>query len=245
MNLEKIFAKKANAFSLAEIMVGMFVLAFLATITIPSVVSSTAEKVYLNGYKKAFKTVSTICDEYLQQDTNFIESTQESAVAFSKFFIENANVKELYAEAEPTEKSETYSSLKFKGKTYAGAKNPTSVSPTVKIASTPQFWFVTEDNLAYSIIIPEDAKCNEVLNINTAKSLSKTLSSSCLAVVVDTNGLLSNPNTIEDMEDISNEQYIPNLTNDRYYIFIGTNGAAAGNPKHILTAKINSGKSNL
>ncbi len=237
--------KKIVAFSLAEIMVAMFVLAVLATLTIPSVVTSTSEKVYLSGYKKAFKTVSKISEEYLATSTNYFESTQESAVLFTKFFIENANVKELYADSEPTKNSETYSSLKFKGKVSAGAKNPTSTSSVIEITSKPEFWFVTEDNLAYSIVIPDDAKCNEVLNINTAKNLSKTLKSSCFAVVVDTNGLLTNPNTIEDMEDISGEEYLPNLKNDRFYIFIGTNGAAAGNPKHILSAKINSGKSNL
>ncbi len=239
------FRKKIYAFSLAEIMVSMFVLALLATLTIPSVVTSTSEKVYLSGYKKAFKTVSKICEEYLDVPLNYFESTQESAVLFTKFFIENANVKELYADGEPTKKSETYSSLRFKGKISAGAQNPTTESSIIEITSKPEFWFVTEDNLAYSVVIPDGAKCNEVLNINTAKNLSKTLVSSCFAVVVDTNGLLNNPNSIETMEDISNEEYIPNLKNDRFYIFIGTNGAAAGNPKHILSAKIYSGKSNL
>ena len=229
--------KKNIAFSLAEIVASMFVLGFLAALTIPSIQTSTLNKINYKGYKKAFKSLSTVTDDYLKVSSNYIESSQESAAKFIKYFVENVNVKELYATAYVTKNSDTYSSLAFKDDIYAGAADPASVSSEIEISSIPKFWMVTDDNLAYSVIIPKGAKCKEVLNINTAKNLTKTLKSSCFAVVIDTNGLLANPNKIEDTEDISQEKYIPDLKNDRYYIFVGSDGIAAGNPKYILSAR--------
>ena len=237
--------RKYHAFTVAEITVALILTSFLFAISIPSLISGSAEKIYANGFSKAFKTVSAVTNKYLETPDALILPDETSAVDFVKYFIESAEVKALYAEENPDKNSDTYSNLKFRNNVLAGAKNPTSVSNEIQIKSTPSFWFVTDDNLAYSVIIPDGANCEEVLNINTAHNLTDTLTASCFAVVVDTNGIFANPNTIEDMQDISNEEYIPNLTKDRYYIFIGDNGVAAGNPKHILSAKVYGGKSNL
>lgn len=230
--------KNYTAFSLAEIMVALFVLGVLASLTIPSMVTGANEKLYTRSYMKAYSTVSNIIANYMGSDEALLSSDDESIVQFTKYFIENTSVRELYAESNPNEKSETYSALKFGKNVIAGAKDPINVSSRININSKPNFWFVTDDNIAYSVVIPNGAKCSETLNINTAKNLNSALKASCFAVVVDTNGLFKNPNTLDETQDIANEKYIPNLVNDRYYIIIGSDGATKGNPNHILTAKV-------
>ena len=228
---------KNFGFSLAEVMVTMFVIGALAIISLPTFTGNAAEKKYIEGFNKGFMTISKAADMYFTIPFHYVMPTKDHAEKFSKYLIETLSVKELYADANPDKKSEIYASLQFKGGLTAGAKDPVSISPPVEISSTSSFWFVTDDNLPYSVILPAKAKCLEVLNINALKTLDKAVEASCFAVIVDTNGLYNNPNTLETLQDYAKEQYIPSLTNDRYYIFIGSNGAAAGNPKHIISAK--------
>ena len=230
--------RKIKGFSLVEMACALVVLSFIFMITVPTMVSSTADKIYISGYSKAVKTISAAVNYYLEDPENSIEPTVESAQKFIKFFIEKAYVSGLYEGESPSQTHEPCSNIIFGDGTIVGSANVSSISNVVNIQSKPSFWITTDDNIAYSIIIPNNAQCGDVLNINTAKNLSETIRYSCFVIITDTNGLFKFPNTIEETEDITDEIQTSNLKNDRYYIFIGSNGAAIGNPKHILSAKL-------
>ena len=238
--------KKISAYTLAEVMVTMVVLAFMAVLTIPSIVSGKIEKTYYKGYAKAYSTIQDVSEMYTRLPDGVYMPTHENIAKFIIYFSQKTNIKGLYAEADPKPKSQTFAALKFKDiKETAGAKNPTTISPEIEIGPTPTFWIVTDDNIAYSAIIPDKANCDEKLNLNTLPTQSDTLSHSCFAFIVDTNGIFSNPNTLETTETIANDDRLPNLKHDRYYIFMGRDGATSGNPNAILSAKVFDSKTGL
>ena len=239
--------KKILGFTLTEAVVAMIVFAFLAVLSLPTVLENRTEKMVTKGYQKAFDTLQKTTESYKKETTGFFEPTQQNIAHYVKYFVKNTSVKALYAEAEPNSKSESYSALKFQDidNVLAGAENPATVSPDILISKEPSFWVVTEDNVAYSIVTDPDAACDEKLNVNTLSNLDDTLKASCFAFVVDTNGLFNKPNSINDLQDLSQEERIPPVKDDRYYIFVAKDGITAGNPNKIFSSRVFASKSNL
>ena len=238
--------KRNIAYTLVEVMVTMSVIAFLAVLTVPTILSGKAQKIYYKGYAKAFGTLQDVTDMYLRKSDAVFLPTQENIAEYVKYFAEHTSIKGLYAEANPTASSKTYAALKFKDvEGTAGAKNPSSVSPEIEIGAKPTFWIVTDDNLAYSFVIPDKANCDEKLNLNTLENLSSTIAGSCFVAVIDTNGIFTSPNTLDTTEDIANLDRVPNIKNDRYYVFMGRDGVTSGNPSHLFGAKLFDSKTNF
>ena len=231
--------KKFSGYTLAEVMVTLIVISFIAVLTLPSIIVSKAEKTYTKGYQKAYDTLNTITEKYLKEPTGYIVASQFSAAKFIQYFASNTNIKGLYAEAEPTPASTSFAALKFKDTNFTvGAKNPVTTSGDIELSINPTFWIVTEDNIAYSVVLPGNAQCDEKLNINTLTNLSDTMQKSCFAVIVDVNGVFTKPNKLDTLDDVAPLESIPHIKNDRYFIFMANDGITAGNPNHIYAAKV-------
>lgn len=109
-------------------------------------------------------------------------------------------------------------------------------------------WLVTDDGLAYSIVMGDGVTAandcalkSEILSQNSAANAAKI---SCLVVVVDVNGLYKGPNRLErqatsaqttagggpagDFISAGSLAKMNTLTRDRYYIYLGSDGATSG-----------------
>ena len=105
--------------------------------------------------------------------------------------------------------------------------------------STP--WLIAEDNIAYSVIKGEG--CSTIEEINKAGAHKNAVKKACAIVVVDLNGVNNAPNQLEPLtfdDNIAELDRIHDIA-DRYYIYIGKNGATSGSRNHTIVGKIISG----
>ena len=117
-----------------------------------------------------------------------------------------------------------------------------NVSPSAAGAT----WIVTEDNFAYTAVLADGGTKNEIcgskLDINSKTTIENTIKEGCFTVIVDVNGLNKSPNVVEPQitnhkaETTSNT--LDTLSGDQYYIFIGRDGATAGNAKLTATGRL-------
>ena len=246
---------KKAAFTLAEILIVLIVIGIISAIVIPAVLKNAMESKYISCYKKAYHTIINII-AMENVAGNLVNKPNKENVASIFEAIATGSAVKGYANIDSTNKyfdskilsaSDFKSCLVFKNKSDkttvypADSKIGDCAGSTSFVDATP--WIIGEDNISFSVTLPESAECLTREQINSKKTFSQAYSASCAIVVVDTNGLNNGPNTVEaQLSDSFNAKTeMGQLLGDRYYIFIGKNGATAGNESSLLTGRMISG----
>lgn len=236
-----------KGFTLAEILIVLMVIGAIATMTIPSLMKGVTESQWKTAYKKAYNTVINLCA--MERIAGNLPSTNDANGAKLMFTSLNASlaVKDYvrFAAAGPgiTAKSSDYTSNFTMTNAAGDTINPdTGLNGagqlTYQDASNTQGtpWIVTEDNFAYSVLLGDG--CGTKGAINSVATGASPKSQSCVIVMVDVNGLSNGPNTVEPNVEMAAGDAMPTLTGDRYYIYIGRDGATAGPKTSTVAGRI-------
>ena len=214
-----------KAFTLAEILIVLMVIGALATLTIPAMMRGVNETQWKTAYKKAYNAVVNLTA--MERIAGQLPTTADSE-----------GVKLVFNSLKTNLSVKDYATNKASG-TYVASDYLTE-SAAVSNANFrgESMWIITEDNMAY--LENKGGTCKYKADINAAESLSAAINASCVYVVVDVNGLGNGPNTIEVQQStaLNGGSEMLTLTGDRYYIFVGKDGAAAGNKTKLVTGRI-------
>lgn len=244
--------KNPKGFTIAEVLIVLIIIGIISALMIPAVLRHAAESRYIAGYKKGYHTiVNLIAMDIINGKIGQTPTKDNVAKIFDS--IATGIVVKSYANIDSANKyfnSKILMPEDFKSCiVFKNAQNQAMLYPrdskvgdcagsNTLTDSTP--WIIGDDNISYSITLPETNDCQTKEEINSKTTFSETYNSSCAVVVVDTNGLNNGPNTVEDQlsDNFNNNTKIGQLTGDRFYIFIGKNGATAGSESSVLTGRI-------
>ncbi len=238
-----------KGFTLAEILIVLMVIGAIATMTIPSLMRGVTESQWKTAYKKTYNTLVNLCAmERIAGNLPSEASRDKGSIRMFDSLNTSLSVKD-YAALE-TSSGNTYSdgtivtASKYKSCVkYTNAAGQT-VNSTCSFAwsdsEADSPWIITEDNLAYSVTV--GTGCGTKQSINSATNVSGALGQACAVVVVDVNGLSNGPNVLEPQLETEDTNFaskgMDTLTGDRYYIFIGKDGATAGSKTGTVTGRI-------
>ena len=219
-----------KAFTLAEILIVLMVIGALATLTIPAMMRGVNETQWKTAYKKAYNAIVNLTA--MERIAGQLPTTPDAdgiKLVFSSLR-SNLAVKD-YAAYKTTA-----------GATYAPSDYLTESDAISKSDFTgDKYWLITEDNIAYLELSGGSGDtCKYKADINAATTLGDAIQASCVYVLVDVNGLGNGPNTVEQQQStaLAESSDMLTLTGDRYYIFIGKDGAAAGHKTKLVTGRI-------
>lgn len=231
-----------KGFTLAEVLIVLMVIGAIATMTIPSLMKGVTETQWKTSYKKAYNAVINLCA--MERISGALPSTADMVGANKMFESLNANlsVKD-YADASKSAvdsgvvvlTSDLKNGVKYTDSNGAAVSTGTSQA---EASSTMTAWITSDDGISYAVL--PGTGCGTKQAIDGATSITDVLKSSCVVVVVDVNGLTKGPNILEPQQTagITSSATLGTLTGDRYYIFVGRDGATAG-PKGItVTGRI-------
>ncbi len=242
-----------KGFTLAEILIVLMVIGVIATLTIPSLMKGVTEAQYKTAYKKAYNVVVNVAamekiagslptNSGDDQVTKFWEALN-SSLSVKEYAINTANSGATYGA------NVYYSGVSFTNSNgynqFVGTSSGNIVSagyPTV----SGSVWIITDDNLAYAVYGKSSAHsgsdCGTVSEINSKSSHSDIMNVACGYVLVDVNGLGKGPNRVEQQQLNSGKNMatsqLSQLTGDRYYIYLGMDGATAGSKRDIVGGRI-------
>ncbi len=254
-----------KGFTLAEILIVLMVIGAIATMTIPSLMRGVTDTQFKTAYKKAFNTVVNLSSMERVAGNLPADNTGADVMSFFETLVSYLSVKD-YAEGTApgsltTSSTPTkfYNGVKY---TITPAGGGTAVDHTIGDQTAPlsageagEFspWLVSEDNIAYMVVKagatnaadgdnPGTAKCSPKATINASTTAVNAFNNSCLAVVVDVNGPTKGPNVMSTLgsEGIKSEaDALPEISGgDRYYIYLGSDGATAGPRLFTATGRI-------
>lgn len=247
-----------KGFTLAEILIVLMVIGAVATMTIPSLMKGVTESQWKTAYKKAYNAVVNLTA--MERIAGQLPSTCDD-VGVGKMFQSlrsNLSVKD-YAKAPTTaeiassatvDTNQFYTNINFSVATISGgsASAPAPADSTGETLNAGTIgeqspWITTDDNIAYAVTTPgTGAVCSTKEEINSAGANTEALKKSCVVVVVDVNGLSNGPNAVEPQVTattaLTATTSLATLTGDRYYIYIGRDGATAGSKKTTVTGRI-------
>lgn len=235
-----------KGFTLAEILIVLMVIGAIATMTIPSLMRGVTESQWKTAYKKTYNTlVNLTAMERIAGNLPSSNTREKGSLRMFESLNASLSVKD-YAALESGTKAYDDGVIVTASKYKSCVKYTNSAGQSVDDDcsfswsngdSSP--WIITEDNLAYSVSV--GTGCGTKQDINSATKTSGALNKACAVVVVDVNGLSNGPNVLEpqivDDKDIS-KKGMDTLTGDRYYIFIGKDGATAGSKVETVTGRI-------
>ena len=231
-----------RGFSLAEVVIASIFIGILATLTIPSTFSSLKYREHVTAYKNAFGKVKEVVASAAITDSTF-----DSAHRLYKLLNDSLPVIG-YSDAGIVNGvippgSDT---IRISASTMAeravwgnGTEAVTVGSPTGSTVSLPNGyspWIVTENGIAFSVYTWNVGSCGTISNIFHASqshingSLAyKAAYIGCAVLLVDVNGLDKGPNKSPSLDALTqDEAYNQIKENDRFLIFIGSDGATAG-----------------
>lgn len=235
-----------KGFTLAEILIVLMVIGVIATMTIPSLMRGVTEQQWKTGYNKAYNTISNLA-AMERVAGNLAGTNTGAAERFFESMVGTLNVRE-YA-TNPVNSGEIVTTgqyttgVKYKSATVGGTTEDAAddTEGTTQFDENGGAWIITEDNLAYSVIAGSNAegtkRCPTKQEILASTAQTPP---ACTYVVVDVNGLSAGPNILESQNISANTALSP-LTGDRYYIFIGLDGATSGNKATTVTGRITAG----
>lgn len=238
-----------KGFTLAEILIVLMVIGVIATMTIPSLMRGVTEQQWKTGYNKAYNTISNLAA--MERVSGNLSGTAGTGNATSsqRFFesmVGTLNVREYATNGVNSGTIVTtqnyHPAISYTSASTGAATN--TGEDSVEFSSTAESlsWVITEDNLAYAVIQGANGtgdRCptkQEILGDTT-----NTVPAACTYVVVDVNGLSAGPNILEVQNDLTSSTALQPLTGDRYYIFIGLDGATSGNKAKTVTGRITAG----
>ena len=218
-----------KGFTLAEILIVLTVIGVLATMTVPTMTKSMDEAQYKTAYKKAYSVVSNV---FGVMKAEGLAPTSQGLQTLT----------DVYASLSSSLEKDGYSTEGVTSTKRVTTYNANEIAPTATAKWTN--WIVSSDNIAYSVYSgTEGTTCQTKQNLNSGGASyngTKLFSASCAVVAIDANGLNKTPNAFEAQmqSDLSNIKKLNGLTGDRFYIYIGKDGVAMGDPKSTFSGRI-------
>ena len=251
-----------KGFTLAEILIVLVILGVIAVMTIPTMIKGVADAQFKAAYKKAYSTISNFMIATNLTGQTPKRRSAEQATLFYGVLAKNLEIIS-YTKENPidggelvgTGNSETLRKFYLKAGDEkvligGGYQRPSSeetilegVAPGENKLST---WMNTTDGISYAMMITADdnEKCPTKAEIASKQTVADALSATCILIVVDVNGLYKGPNRLEvqdstDGADIAaSGTKLKRLANDRYYIYLGSDGATAGPANTSVSGRI-------
>jgi len=240
---------KKRGFTLAEILIVLTVIGVIATITLPQLTGGVDEAQCKAGLKKAYSTIANIAAIQASENNLPTSATKEAAFDFFSAISENIKVEgystAAVATTSPSSKvtpdsikgAVTWNSVSF-GDTTGGTLSGSALGDT-----TWSPWVVATDEMAYSTL--KGGGCGTMAAINKSDTTAgSAMASACVVVIVDVNGLQKGPNLLEPQaaaDKVSGNVRLKKLTGDRFYIYIGKDGAARGSANNTITGRLLAG----
>lgn len=242
-----------KGFTLAEILIVLMVIGAIATMTIPSLMKGVTESQWKTAYKKAYNAVVNLTA--MERIAGQLPSTPDKTGVGKMFQSLNQNlaVKDYAAapasisDAEPTYTASQFrSAIQFSVATSADqtetddGSDESGETLNAGLIGDISPWITTDDNISYLVTKAKGTSCSTKLDINSAGADDSAQEKACVIVVVDVNGLTNGPNKIEPQisSTLDAGTSLSSLTGDRYYIYIGIDGATAGSKKSTVTGRI-------
>lgn len=229
---------KFKAFTLAEILIVLMVIGLIATMSVPSLLKGIYSAQWRTGFKKAYNVIKNMnASEKFGGSTINSSDTQAMMTIFDQMysninssgFAKPFSLDEI-ASGGDVNRYNIYNSVKYilHGRTVEGDLDATGVS-----VSSP--WIISQDNMAYCVV--KGQNCMRISEINSSTTHEDALKNSCVAVVVDVNGLQNSPNMVQE-QTFDADAKTPILTSDRFYIYIGSDGVTSGPTKYTLSGRL-------
>ncbi|MBQ8635297.1 prepilin-type N-terminal cleavage/methylation domain-containing protein [bacterium] len=260
-----------KGFTLAEILIVLMVIGVIATMTIPSMMKGVTESQLKAGYKKAYNTISNFAA--MERTAGSLPSRASAnnvlnmyialnnSLSVKGYGFQRADAGEiLQASTQNYPTGLTYSYAAEGGGTGTtgtlGTDTSTRAISTTLIdngglpGATDLAWIITDDNLAYSVVMGGVAgnRCDTKQQIAAYTTEAEAATHSCMIVYVDVNGLSKGPNSFETQgvdgaqlltNNVAN-QALDTLVGDQYKIYVGIDGATAGPRTNTVTGRITS-----
>ncbi len=222
-----------KGFTLAEILIVLMVIGAIATMTIPSLMKGVTESQWKTAYKKAYNTIVNMSS--MERVAGNLPATSSDGAMVTMFKTMNSSLAvKAYAASTAAQNgtiltaSEYFNCVKLLGVTQ-GATTCTGTPPAVDNSTTGLSpWIITEDNMAYNVQKGTGTSCDSKLEINSQTVMTNVQSKSCTIITVDVNGLTNGPNIYEPQSMSGVSGAVKPLSGDRYYIYVGTDGATSG-----------------
>lgn len=246
-----------KGFTLAEILIVLMVIGVIATMTVPSMMKNVQEAQYKTAFKKAYNTVANLTAKLgvegrmpvaICSDTGCAANKDETA----KFFIammENLSVRSVSSVKQSNRAAADRNSeiaVSYNGNTFGVNSNGGSDATALlgydwsgaKIGDTSaRPWITSDDGISYTLL--HGTNCSSKNLVSTKTKISDLLTESCLAILVDINGVEKMPNYIEPESDIKTPASdMQPLTGDQYYIFVARDGITTGTKYNQAAARI-------
>ncbi len=240
-----------KGFTLAEVLIVLMVIGAIATMTIPSLMRGVTETQWKTSYKKAYNAVINLCA--MERIAGSLPSSNDTKGVVKMFESLNSNlsVKD-YANTSDSAivKGDVLTTDKFKAgvsfKDSSGSTVSTGANDdraTMADNATESPWITSDDGISY--VVAAGGGCGTKAQIDAASKFADAYKYSCVVIVVDVNGLSKGPNTLElqqtggdSTSELTSSATLATLTGDRYYIFVGRDGATAGSKKTTVTGRI-------
>lgn len=232
--------KLKKGFTLAEVLIVLIVIGAIATLTIPSLMRGVTESQWKTAYKKAYNAIVNIAS--LERVQGGLPGSNGAANVNAFFGTLNSNLSvrdyaKTTAVSTGTAETKFYTGVQISTEATADGANVLNYSGTEETSP----WINTEDGLSYMVVNGQATSGCTKTEINDAATSTAALAASCIAVVVDVNGVANNPNTLEPQDETASLTAGTNMTplsGDRYYIYIGSDGATSGNRNNLVTGRI-------
>lgn len=245
-----------KGFTLAEILIVLMVIGVVATMTIPSLMKGVTDAQYKTAYKKAFNAVVNIAA--MENVSGNLPATKDASgvEVMYKTLKANLSVKDYV----------TYAKSNLNSGKKVALTDVDETDTALTSGATHSNWITTEDNISYLVMTVNEFKttagignqqnennntqenqenpsgnqsnannkCGTKLDIN-----SSGIDQACMVVIVDVNGVTSNPNSLDaQVTGVTENAQLNALEGDRFPIFIGKDGATAGSKKTTVTGRI-------
>ena len=226
------FMNFKKGFTLAEILIVLTVIGIIAAITVPTLTGGANEAMYKTGIKKAFTVISNTAGVMAAEDNLPIQRSYNAQIDF--FLALNSNIKPreyISGDNIGTKPDSSVKGTALKWGNYdLGDTSGNLLTTTSGPASNSWSpWIVAQDNIAYRVRSNGNGGgCLTSAAFHGSTSLKQTdyLTSACVFVEVDVNGLDKLPNMLEpqvSVETMSGTK-MTTLTGDRYYIYVAKDG---------------------
>lgn len=222
-----------QGFTLAEILIVLMVIGIISTMTVPSLMGGVTQQQYKTAFKKAYSQVANIMAMDKASDSLSTTGGDEAQKRVFASLNSNLSIKSHYAATESAAVSASNASLRNARDFTVGQPLNTSYTQT---------WLNTEDGMSY-LVIPTTGTgaCAKKASIMALTTVPTTGTSQvCAIVLVDVNGLTKGPNVVEPQlaAVVASNANMAALTGDRFYIFVGTDGATAGSEIYTVGGRI-------
>ncbi len=236
-----------KGFTLAEILIVLMVIGALATMTVPALMKGVTETQTKTAYKKAFNTIANLIALERTQGNSPTVMGAGSINQLLDSMINNMSVNG-YAEYNACDgvacsPSAIKPNIQYKLGTETKETGSTdAVNATSITNSNGSPWIVGDDGIAYRILTSKaSGTCENKSVINEQKTLANAQAKACVYVLVDVNGLGKMPNRLDSQVEtfFTNAQdKMKTLDGDRFYIYVGKDGATAGSKMYSATGRI-------